>query len=333
VSNNELFEKVVTTTAVASPNGGGLMNAQQSDTFIDYMWDSTVLAQEGRTVRMRSEVVDIDKINVGQKIVRLATEAVDDGVNADPTFSKISLTTKKLRLDWELSRESLEDNIEEASLEDHIARMMATAFGNDVEDLAINGDTTNTGDALYKSFDGFKKLSLNGGQVTSASGTTISKAIFDKALKVMPRRYLQRRNQLKFYTGSVLTQNYLYNLTNTTNTVSPLDISQAILAGNPAAPSGPAGTLVQGIGAFGIPVQEVPLFGENNTYGSPAAAGHGYVELTFPQNRIWGIKREIQVEREYKPKKDAVEYTVYARVGVQIENLNAYVVVKDVLTN
>jgi hypothetical protein len=332
VSNNELFEKVVTTT-LAATGGGGLMNPQQSNVFIDYMWDATVLANEGRTVRMRSEVVDIDKVNVGQKIVRLATEAVDDGVNADPTFSKVSLTTKKLRLDWELSRESLEDNIEEAALEDHIARLMATAFGNDVEDLAINGDTLNTGDALYKAFDGFKKLSLASGQVVDHAGGFIGKALFDTAIKAMPRKYLQRRNQLKFYTGSVLAQNYLYNLTATTNTVSPLDLSQRILGGDPAAPSGPAGQVVQGLGAFGIPIQEVPLFLENLTYGSPSTAGHGYVELTFPQNRIWGIKREIQVEREYKPKKDAIEYTVFARVGVQIENAEAYVVSKNVKTN
>ena len=332
MSNNELFEKVVTTT-LAATGGGGLMNPQQSNVFIDYMWDATVLANEGRTVRMRSEVVDIDKVNVGQKIVRLATEAVDDGVNADPTFSKVSLTTKKLRLDWELSRESLEDNIEEAALEDHIARLMATAFGNDVEDLAINGDTLNTGDALYKAFDGFKKLSLASGQVVDHAGGFIGKALFDTAIKAMPRKYLQRRNQLKFYTGSVLAQNYLYNLTATTNTVSPLDLSQRILGGDPAAPSGPAGQVVQGLGAFGIPIQEVPLFLENLTYGSPSTAGHGYVELTFPQNRIWGIKREIQVEREYKPKKDAIEYTVFARVGVQIENAEAYVVSKNVKTN
>jgi len=331
VSNNELFEKVVTTT-LAATGGGGLMNPQQSNVFIDYMWDATVLANEGRTVRMRSEVVDIDKVNVGQKIVRLATEAVDDGVNADPTFSKVSLTTKKLRLDWELSRESLEDNIEEAALEDHIARLMATAFGNDVEDLAINGDTLVTSDPLYKAFDGFKKLSLASGHVVDHAGAVIGKALFDTAIKAMPRKYLQRRNQLKFYTGSVLAQNYLYNLTATTNTVSPLDLSQRILGGDPAAPSGPAGQVVQGLGAFGIPIQEVPLFLENLNYGSPAVAGHGYVELTFPQNRIWGIKREIQVEREYKPKKDAIEYTVFARVGVQIENADAYVVSKNVKT-
>ncbi len=37
-------------------------------------------------------------------------------------------------MDWELSTESLEDNIEGADLEDHIARLMATQAGNDIEE-------------------------------------------------------------------------------------------------------------------------------------------------------------------------------------------------------
>jgi len=54
------------------------------------------------------------------------------------------------------------------------------------------------------------------------------------------------------------------------------------------------------------------------------------VELTFPQNRIIGIQRDITIYREFKPKKDTIEYTVYTRQGVQIENLDALVVVKNV---
>jgi hypothetical protein len=83
--------------------------------------------------------------------------------------------------------------------------------------------------------------------------------------------------------------------------------------------------------AFGIPIVEVALQKEDlaGTY-SGASGDHGYVELTFPNNRIVGIKREIQIFSEFKPKKDTVEYTMYTRVGVQIENLDAWVVVKDV---
>lgn len=328
-----MLEKVISTTTVGA-GGGGLLNPEQSSRFIDYMWDATVLAKEGRTVRMSAQQVDIDKVSVGTRLARLASEATDDGVNAEATFTKISLTTQKLRLDFELSTESLEDNIEGRSLEDHIASLMASQFGNDVEDLAINGDTTLTGDPLLKSFDGFRKLVLNNGRVVSAGGATLSgntsvdgKAIFDKAIKQMPRKYFQRRNQLRFYTGSNLQQNYLYGLTNIAT--SPYDIAGSILQGSPVAPNGAAGNITPL--AFGIPVKEVPLFSETlaGTY-SGQSGYHGYVELTFPQNRIWGIKRDVTVYRAFAEKKDAIEYTVYVRTGVQVENQDAFVHVKDV---
>jgi len=333
--SNALLQKVVTTAGVAA-GGGGLLNAEQSNRFIDYMWDATVLAKEGRKVRMKSDTADIDKVNVGQRIARLATEGVDDGVNAVPTFSKISLTTRKIRLDWELTTESLEDNIEGDNLEDHIARMMATALGNDLEDLAINGDTTSS-DPLIKSFDGFRKRITAGGSgaaVLDAGGATLAgatandgKAVFNKALKAMPRKYLQRRNQLRFYTGANLTQDYLYGLTNISTT--PEDIAASIINGSPVARSGPAGNTIPF--AFGIPVKEVPYFSEtlSGTY-SGATGNHGYIELTFPENRLWGIKRDITVYRKFSEKKDAWEYTVFVRTGVQLENTEAIVAVNNV---
>lgn len=326
--SEDILEKVVRTTEVGA-DGGGLLHPEQASRFIDYIWDATVIAKDARTIRMKSDTVDIDKIGVGQKLVRLATEAVDDGSNADATFTKISLTTKKLRLDWELSTESLEDNIEGDALEDHIARLMATQAGNDIEDLLINGDTTLTSDPLYKAFDGFHTLALAGGRVVEGGGAVVSKATFNAALKALPRIYKQRRNQLRFYTGSNLIQDYLYNLTTIGLGGTPDDIASGIIQGNPSGPQGSAGG--QYPYAFGVPIVEVPLFKEDldGTY-SGAAGEHGRVDLTFPNNRIVGIKRDIVVHREYKPKKDTIEYTVFTRVGCQVENLDSYVVCKNI---
>lgn len=325
--SNELLQKVIDTTTVGA-DGGGLLKPEQSNRFIDYMFDATILTRVARTIRMRSDTTEIDKVGVGEKLMVLATEGASTGqTDRGATFTKVSLTTKKLRLDWELSSESLEDNIEGADLEDHIARLMATQAGNDVEDLAINGDTTLSSDNLYKAFDGFRKLALNGGQVVDAGGATISKATFNSALKAMPRKYKQRRNQLRFFTGSNLVQDYLYNLTTVGST--PEDIASSILRGNPAAPEGNPGGVIPF--AFGIPVVEVPLIDETRTGTYSGATGqHGEVHLTFPQNFIVGIKRDVTVYREFKPKKDTIEYTLYIRVGVAVENLDSFVVVKNV---
>lgn len=326
--SENVLEKVIDRANVSEANGG-LLNADQSNRFIDYMWDETALLRTARTIRMRSNTQEIDKIGIGQKLVRLATEAVDDGVNAGVTFGKVSITTKKLRLDWEISTESLEDNIEGRDLEDHVARLMAAQAGNDLEDLAINGDTTLTSDELYKSFDGYHKLSLNGGHVVSNSGGVVGRAVFNTAIKNMPRKYKQRRAALRFYTGSGLVQDFIYSATEQSNTlIMPEAQADAVITGRVALQGAAGG---QYPFAFGIPVVEVPLFKEDldGTY-SGASGDHGYVELVDPSNRIVGIKRDIVVYREFAAKKDTVEFTMYTRMGVQIENLDAYVVVTDV---
>jgi len=323
-----MLEKVIRTTEVGS-GGGGLLNAEQADRFIDYMWDATVLGSQVRTIRMRSTVQDIDKVGVGERLMRVATEAVDDGVNAGAVFTKISLTTKKLRLDWELSTESLEDNIEGDALEDHIARLMATQAGNDIEDVAINGNTSLSSDPLMKAFDGWRKLALAGGHVVDNAGQPLNRAAANKALKAMPRKYMQRRNQLKFFTGSNLIQDYLYGLTQASSSIISLEQVAQGVTQNGVRTEGPAGFTSQSI--FGVPVQEVPLFIETLDGDYSGETGdHGDLWLTFPQNLLWGVKREIQVYREFKPKKDTIEYTMYCRVGTQIENADAFVVVKNV---
>ena len=315
---------------VASENGnGGLLNPEQSARFLDYMFDATVIGKVARTVRMKSDTAEIDRMSVGEKLMKLATEADNTAVNSGVTFSKISLTTKKLRMDWELSTESLEDNIEGADLEDHIARLMATQAGNDIEDVILNGDTSLSSDALYKSFDGVVKKAKASGRVVDAAGAAVSREVFNKALKAMPRKYKQRRGDLRFLAGSNLIQDFLYANSIGTNQTIPQDIASSVIRGGVAPLGGPAGYVAPF--AFGIPIVEVPLLSETQTgtYASPSGS-HGDIHLTFPNNVVIGIKRDVTVYRFFQPRKDTIEYTMYTRVGVQIEQADAWVVVKNV---
>ena len=315
---------------VASEAGnGGLLNAEQSARFLDYIFDATVIGKVARTVRMRADTTEIDRMSVGEKLMKLATEADDTAANGAVTFSKISLTTKKLRMDWELSTESLEDNIEGADLEDHIARMMATQAGNDIEDVVLNGDTALSSDNLYKSFNGVVKKAKTSGRVVDAAGAAVSRAVFNSALKAMPRKYKQRRGDLRFLAGSNLIQDFLYANSIGTNNTIPQDIASSVIRGAVAPLGGPAGYVAPF--AFGIPIIEVPLLNETQTGDYSAATGsHGDIHLSFPNNVVIGIKRDVTVYRFFWPRKDSVEYTMYTRVGVQIEQADAWVVVKNV---
>jgi hypothetical protein len=339
--SNELLQKVVDTVLVGS-GGGGLLNTEQASRFIDYMWDATVLGQTTRRVQLNANERDIDKIGVGERIARHATEGVDDGINASPTFSKVTVRTEKIRLDWELTTESLEDGIEGGNLEDTVARLMATQLGNDIEDLAINGDTGiapgDEGYALLKAFDGYRKLSLEGNNntggeaahVISAGGGAITPQHFSALYEAIPRKFKARRSGLRYWTSSAIVQAYYRYLASVGTDLSGTYVQNSGPIGQPL--DGPAGATP--LRPYGIPLWEVPLqsdeWGPSGLDSFNTAGEYGYVELADAQNRIWAVKRAIQVYREFVPKKDAIEFTVFTRQGVQIENLDAYAVLVDV---
>jgi len=342
MSSRDLLEKVINTTQIGA-GAGGILKPRQANRFIDYLFDQSVLMKTARIVRMNAPTIEIDKVDIGQRIMRKATEGTDTTSNADPTFSKVSMTTVKLRLDWELTTEGLEDNIEGDSLEDHVASLMARQTANDLEDLYINGDTSSA-DLLLKALNGFKVLARTSGVVVDAAGGNLTRSVFDKALRALPNKYLQRRSQLAFSTSSSLLQDYIWSLSldataNNGNLVGSgngasagTSMGDAIVnQGMGGAGGGGDANYVGGIRPFGIPLLEVPLYPETETGTYTAASGnHGIVELTFPQNRIIGIQRDITVYREFKPKKDTIEYTQFIRVANQIENAAAYVHVRNV---
>ena len=336
-SQEEILQKAnEVTTSVVGNDSGGLMKPAQSNRFLDFVIDQSVLMQNARVVRMRTPQMEIDKVSVGTRLLSKATEATDGSSNAAVTFSKVSLSTVKLRLDWALSTESLEDNIEGASLEDHIAQMMARQTANDLDDLFVNGNTSSN-NGLIKALDGFVKLAKASGAVIDEAGNNVSRSTYDRVLRNLPSKYLQRRNELRFFSGAGNVQDTIYSLGDpnsatlaTAGAPSPGSVTGdiAFLQG---AMRGNGGAGSTGISPFGIPLVEVPLMPETVAGDYSGAAGsHGYIELTFPQNRVIGIHRDITVYRQFKPKTDTIEYTQFMRVANNIENADSYVIAKNV---
>ena len=302
-----------------NPTGtpGGILAPEQARRFIDYVWDATVLAKDGRRVTMRANTMELEKVNVGERVIRAAAQAQPDFTNAGATFTKVELTTKKIRLDWEVSTESLEDNIEGGALEDHLVRLMTNAFANDIEDLAINGDGS-TG-AFLSIMEGFTHKVQNDGDAHEAAVTVTGDAwttdVMQDIILAMPRKYRAIKSNLKFYAGTDVFQGIVKNNGTLADAIAEA-FSPAIggternrqtyLDGG-AQTFGTARTTR----VLGIDVQEVPYYPD------------GYIDLTFPSNRVWGFQRDITVNREYKPKKDTIEYTVFVRFGIQWEEQDA----------
>ena len=291
----------------STTDDGGILNPEQSRQFIEYIWEQQVLAQDGRRVTMRSNTAELEKMNVGERVIRAANQADGTYTNADVAFTKVEITTKKIRLDWEVATEALEDNIEGSQLEDHLVRAMTRAFANDLEDLAINGTGSGT-NAFLKIMQGFHAKELNGNQANSvtSSGSTWTVQDLQDIILAMPRKYRGSRAAMKFYTGSPTLSSLLNNLAQTGNYNSERIVERIVDGSVPQIVGAPLQYRV-----LGLPIVEVPYFPDD------------YVSLTFPENRIWGFQRDVTVHREFKPKKDTVEYTVFVRFGVQIEETDA----------
>jgi hypothetical protein len=123
----------------------------------------------------------------------------------------------------------------------------------------------------------------------------------------MPRRYRAITNGLKFYAGTDTFANIVKNNATVYSTIGSTEGTRGEFIGGANQTFGGA----RQTRVLGVPVLEVPYY--------PA----GFVDLTFPQNRIWGFQRDITVNRFYVPKKDTIEYTVFVRFGIAWEELDA----------
>jgi len=159
---------------------------------------------------------------------------------------------------------------------------MARQTANDLDDLFINGNTSSN-NGLLKALDGFVKLAKTNGRVVDEAGNQVSRATYDRILRNMPTKYLQRRNELRFFSGSGNVQDTIYSLGNpnsataaTAGAPSPGSTTGdvAFLQGAMRGNGGPGST---GISPFGIPLIEVPLMPETVTGDYSGAAGsHGH---------------------------------------------------------
>jgi hypothetical protein len=266
---------------------------------------------------MRANTMELEKVNVGERVIRAAAQADGSYTNTGATFSKVELTTKKIRLDWEVTAEALEDNVEGAALEDHLVRLMTNAFANDIEDLAINGDGTTS--SFLSIMDGFVKKATEG-DAHEAAVTVADNAwapeVMQEIILAMPRKYRALKNNLKFYAGTDAFAGIVKN-----NGTLADAVAEAFAGRMPGSTQSNRQNYLDGQGqtfggarttrVLGIDVQEVPYYPE------------GYVDLTFPANRVWGFQRDIIVNRAYQPKKDTIEYTVFVRFGIQWEEEDA----------
>ena len=190
-SNRAIIRKAAIETGSLS---SGLLNPEQARKFIQQTFEATNLNGLIRHEMRTAKTGEIDKIGIARRILRKKTENHDDGYRAGVETSQIEYATTAVRLPWEITEETLRENIEGQNLEQIITDLMTTQLGIDLEDLYLNGDEdTESTDPDYdflKINDGWIKQISNGGHVYDASSeSSMSLDLFYKTLKTLPNKY------------------------------------------------------------------------------------------------------------------------------------------------
>lgn len=191
INNSTIIRKAAIETGTLT---SGLLNPEQSRKFIQQTFEATNLGGLVRHEMRTAKTGEIDKIGIASRILRKKTENTDDGYRASVKTSQIEYATTAIRLPWEITEETLRENIEGQNLETVITNLMTTQLGVDLEDLYLNGDedaetSDPDHDFLYIN-DGWIKQISNGGHVYDASSdSSMSLDLFYKTLAQLPNKY------------------------------------------------------------------------------------------------------------------------------------------------
>lgn len=293
-------------------SNGGLLNPEQTDTFIQILMDSPTLLQAARLVTMRGPQKKINKIGLGNRILRPAAEAnagpdgdwLPASSRAKPDLGQIQLNTKEVIAEMHIPYDVLEDNIEGGNisapagssaggLQDTIMLLIGNRVALDLEELGILGDTTSA-DPYLALVDGVLKRAT--AHVVNAGGTTVSKDIFKAMVKAMPDKYLRQRSALEFF---VSTDNETEYRDTVANRVTGLGDSALVSANS--------------LAVFGSPLNAAPMMPEARAI------------YTNPKNIIYGVQRRIHIEFDKDIRGRKYIIVVTARVDFQVEEVDAIV--------
>lgn len=326
--------KTIVTTDMTGDSKGGLMLPEQADRFVDLTLDYSSMLQFVRYEKKVRNQGEIDTLNIGSVVSEGASEdpaaTVDgDGEEVKPTFGKLEYTMKKIRSVFNMSTETLLDNIESQAaryqkaesgfaepgndFRETLMRAYARRIATDIELMAIQGDTllasTTKLNKLLRTNDGWDKLTASGVHLVDAEYTNVSLELFAAMLEALPSPYLARINDLRWFMGPRAAIKWSMQVASRAT-----QLGDAALKGADVAP-------------FGIPIKMVPLIPETKTGtdGTTAFTNLSFIWLTFPENFVGLYRRQVETYWEFIPRRDRWENTTYTESDFMIENPDAIV--------
>jgi len=274
-SNLTVLEKADLEIADLSTNGGYLQTAGAQE-FIRHLIDEATFLAESRVVPMRSHTQLIEGIRFGQRVLRpgVSAQALSASDRVKPTTNKNTLSSVLVKAQVDLDEETLEDNIEQGTLRETVMALLTEQIALDLDELAIQGDTTSA-DAFLALYDGILKLTAS--NVTDAGVTSISDTHIRNALKVIPSAALRDRTKMRLFTSVDAEIDYRHLISQRGDSLGAMTHDKW-----------------EGVNYSGVPVVPVAMFPENLGVGTNESRG----VLTNPKNWANGIWRKIKIQSQ-----------------------------------
>jgi len=307
-SNAELIRKADVIISDLTGNGGYL-NPEQSNAFIRKLLVAPTLLAQVRRVTMSAPIRKINKISFASRILNAGNggsgpypTVLPSGSRAKPTTEQISLQTHEVVAEIHLPYDVIEDNIEGGNVgtfneggnppmaggfRDTIVSLIAERVAIDLEEQAINGDTSSNDTYLAQTNGYLKLISTN---VVDAGGAAVSRTLLKNGMKTLPSQYRRNRAAL----GHML------------STEQEIEYRDTLAARETVGGDSQFQSTAPVYGS-GSPVVGVPLM--------PGSQGI----LTNPLNLIFGVQRDIMMETDKIITQRVYVIVVTARVAIQIE--------------
>lgn len=255
MTNEELIQKAI--TAAEALVSQGKLNPAQSDKFIDYVIDESVMQNNVRVARFRNEELHIDKLGIGNRVMHPAVEYQAPEHRSGVTTSRVALQPQEVIAAFDIGDTFKEINLEGESVQDRIIKMFATGWRNDSELLCLKGDTVGQAslqsdvwdggsttqyikDDLLAMFDGWFRLA-DGAHLVDIQNANVGLSVFGQMIRAMPQKFRRNKKDLRFFMSSDLEQIYVEK------------IATRMTAKGDMAAEGQTQT------PFGIPIVGIPL--------------------------------------------------------------------------
>jgi len=261
--NEESLEKFDTTDL-----SGGVMPRDLFEDWYQRVQDTATLLDMVRTEILPRPKMELARIGVGERMRRGGTETEGDSPTGSVNTDGIEMDATKGLLSWDLQREAVEDTI--GQVDEIVLDKMAQQWAVDTQDLAINGDEADA-DAFVQQNDGWLKILSNRTDTNTYDhqGGAIDTSLWHESRAALPNKY-KRSDQVQEPV-------YMMNLSHIED--YEFDLTQR---------EDPLGAAVlfsdDDISPFNYDVYGFAAWPEDTAL------------FTYPENLIYGVWRETEVE-------------------------------------